>query len=230
MIQKLTKSTTFEIYQSASREGDRGAVEQVVMTQGLCDSRSDDEVGRTLQAVSNLINRYEVLSGLLEGVFRGLIWGLTRLNGQASPEFLAQDSTLDDFLGQVRTRLEPAASQFRVCLESFERDSLANKRGSVDIDRMHKLLEDSAAAMRGNNDCVTAVMDRHLRVQKEKHKGVWIEVDKYWTLMPGFGDTSDEPQPFEGYLHPYRIMNLYGMLTDLKMVTSPGVNDGEEDE
>jgi len=55
-------------------------------------------------------------------------------------------------------------------------------------------------------------------------------VDKQWTLMPGFGDTADEPSWHDSYLHPYRITNIYGMLADLRIVPEVRAIDGEERE
>ncbi|MBM4076897.1 MAG: hypothetical protein FJ267_14810 [Planctomycetes bacterium] len=162
-------------------------------------------------------------------MFRGLVWGLTRNNGQAARTVILQEPTLRPFLAKINTKINSASTRFQKKLEAFEADSLASKRGSVDVDRMHKLLDDSVAASWPGEDSVTAIMDRHVRVQKEKNKGVWIEQDKQWTLMPGFGDTGEEPQQYDWYLHPYRVTNIYGMLADLEAVPRLGEGDAEED-
>lgn len=229
VIHRLAEPGVLSIYRTASPASDRGAVEKEVIVAGLGDTNAMDEVGRTVDVTINLIDAYEVLSGLLESVFRGLVWGLTRNNGQATRQAVVQDPTLRPFLSQAHARIGPAIERFQEKLHWFELDPLACKRDSVDLDRMHKLLEDSLAAARGSNDCVSAVMDRHARVQKEKGKGVWIEEDKQWTLMPGFGDTRDEPVWHDAYLHPYRVTNIYGMLADLGVVQELGAADGEEE-
>jgi hypothetical protein len=95
---------------------------------------------------------------------------------------------------------------------------------------MHKLLDDANAASPSVDDSVSAVMGRHYRVQKEKNKGVWIEEDTQWTLMPGYGDTADDPLLYDWYLHTYRITNVYGMLADLGVVPEVKGTDGEESE
>lgn len=54
-----------------------------------------------------------------------------------------------------------------------------------------------------------------------------LEDDKQWTLMPGFGNTAEEPLWYDSYLHPYRITNVYGMLADLELVPELGAVNGE---
>ena len=230
VVRILAESDIVSIYRTAMSQSDRGDVERAVITQGFSRVGSDDDVGRTLHVSIELIDAYESLSGILESVFRGILWGLTRNNGQASRTTVVNDPVLRPFIGQVQAKLRPAAKAFQSKLEAFETDPLAAKRRSVDIDRMHKLLDDSTAALPSVDDCVSAVMHRHFRVQREKNKGVWIEDDKKWTLMQEFGDTPDEPLQYDWYLHPYRITNIYGMLADLKVVPEVKATDGEESE
>lgn len=229
VIRRLAEPDLVAIYRTANAKAFRGGVEKEVIENGFAGVSTEDEVGRTVQASIKLIDAYEILSGILESVFRGFLWGLTRNNGQAPRSAVIEDPTLRPFLAKAHSKIGPAAARFQQRLAVFEADSLACKRGSVDIDRMHKLLDDAMAASRGGDDCVSTIMDRHVRVQKEKSKGVWIEEDKQWTLMPGFGDTADEPLWYDWYLHPYRVTNIYGMLADLGVVPEVGASDGEEE-
>jgi len=229
VIRRLAEREIFAIYRAANAQSYRGGVEREVFVHGFSEVTTEDEIGHTLRAAVRLIDAYEGLSGLMESVFRGLVWGLTRNNGQADRKTVVQDSTLRPFLTKAHSKIGPAATRFQRRLQIFEIDTLACRRGSVDIDRMHTLLDDSIAASRGGEECVAAVMDRHIRVQKEKKKGVWIEEDKEWTLMPGFGDTADEPLWHDGYLHPYRVTNIYGMLADLGVVSEVRAKDAEKE-
>ena len=230
VVRLLAEPEFVSIYRAATAEGDRGYVERAVITQGFLRAATHDDVGRTLQASIQLIDAYEGLAGILESVFRGLLWGLTQNSGQAPRTAVMNAPSLRPFLMQAQSRLGPAVNAFQSRLESFETDPLAARRRSVDIDRMHKLLDDANAASPSVDDCVSAVMARHRRVQKEKNKGVWIEEDTNWTRMPGFGDTTDEPPLYDGYLHPYRITNMYGMLADLGVVPEVKATDAEESE
>jgi hypothetical protein len=230
VVRILADPGVVSIYRTANAKSDRSGVEREVITQGFSRATADDDVGRTLHTSVQLIDAYESLSGHLESVFRGLLWGLTRNSGQAPRTAVVQDPTLRPFLAKAHSKTRSAASTFKNRLESFETDSLAAKRRSVDIDRMHKLLDDANAALQSVDDCVSAVMARHVRVQKEKNNGVWIEEDKKWMLMPGSGDTADEPLRYDWYLHPYRITNIYGMLADIGVVPEANSIDGEESE
>lgn len=216
------------IYRAAIAESGRGNVERAVITRGFSRAAADDDVGRALHVSIQLIDAYESLSAVLESVFRGLLWGLTRNNGQAPPLEVVNDPALRPVLDMAQSKLGLACQAFQSRLDSFETDPLAVQRNSVDIDRMRKLLDDGNAASPSVDDCVSTVMDRHVRVQREKNKGVWIEADKKWTLMPGFGDSAEEPLLYDWYLHPYRITNLYGMLADLGFVPEAKAIDGEE--
>lgn len=229
MVVCLTDPGVVSVYHTINASEDRGNLEREVLIRGVRAIRAQDEAGASIQVTVELIDAYETLSGLLETMFRGLVWGLTRNSGQAARSVILQEPAIRPFLAKIHTRINSAAIRFQKKLEAFEVDSLARRRGSVDIDRMHRLLDDSVAASRPGDDGVTAVMDRHVRVQKEKNKGVWIEQDKQWTLMPGFGDTGEEPQQYDWYLHPYRVTNIYGMLADLEAVPRSGGGDGEED-
>lgn len=228
LMDTLADPKLISLYGSAAKRSTRSGVEQEVIVNGFGLMPAEDDIGQTLRVSIRLIDAYEGLSGLLESVFRGLVWGLTRNSGQAPRSLVVQDPTLQPFLAKAHSRIAPAAERFAQSMQAFEMDSLATQRGSVDLDRMHRVLDDAAAAFAGAGDCVSAVMDRHVRVQKEKNKGVWIEDGKHWTLMPGFGDTSDAPARYDWYLHPYRVTNIYGMLADLGIVPEVGTTDGEE--
>ncbi len=229
MVSCMTDPDVLSVYRTISDRSDRGNLEREFLTVGLRAVKAQDEIGKSILVTVELIDAYETLSGLLETIFRGLVWGLTRKNGQAARTVILQEPTLRPFLAKIHTKINSASTRFQKKLEAFEVDSLAIKRGSVDVDRMHKFLDDSVAASRPGDDGVTAIIDRHVRVQKEKNKGVWIEQDKQWTLMPGFGDTGEEPQQYDWYLHPYRVTNIYGMLADLEAVPRFGEGDAEED-
>lgn len=230
VVSTLLKPASLAIYHDAVQSNYRGGVEKAVLVSGLRLQNPQDELDRTLNSTIDLIDAYESASGILESVFRGLLWGLTRHHGQARELEVLQDSQLRAFLQKLQAQIGQAAFRFRHCLDEFALDALAAKRDSVDIDRMHRLLEVTEAASQDVGTCVNAVIDRHKQVQKEKRKGHWIEFEKMWTLMPGFGDTSEEPPLYTGYLHPYRVTNMYSMLADLNVMPEIGFGDAQEDE
>jgi hypothetical protein len=83
---------------------------------------------------------------------------------------------------------------------------------------MVRLREDAVAARGSTLALIETVMARHERVQHDKRKAAWVErSDASWTLMPGFG-VEGLPN-YEGtYLHPFRIVNAYSMLSDVGLI------------
>lgn len=228
-VKQLVRPDVQLIYQKSVQNNDRGGVEKTVFISGVYSDNGDDEVGITLRRTIDLIDAYESLAGIMESVFRGLIWGLTQNGGHSPQGQVIQNPVLQPFFLKAHANLTSMTPRFRKCLDHFESDALALKRDSVDVDRMSQLLEDAISASHSIETCVTSVMERHVKVQREKRKGVWIEQEQKWALMPGFGDSSDEPKRFEGYLHPYRVTNMYSMLADLSLVTETELADGEEE-
>jgi hypothetical protein len=231
VVERLAEPEVLGLYRRAMQDSSNGGAEQVVLTRGLRNRprEGSDDVERALSITIELIDAYELVSGLLETIFRGLLWGLTRHHGQAPRSTVVAEPVLRRAFGKAQAGLEKAAMQFRRTLQAFEADAIASLRRSVDIDRMHRLLDNAVTASLDVEQCVSTVMERHRNVQKEKGKGVWIDEDRMWTLMPGFGDVHEEPPLFDSYLHSFRIPNAYSMLADLGVVRAEADVYGEDD-
>ncbi|HND51598.1 MAG TPA: hypothetical protein PLV92_04345 [Pirellulaceae bacterium] len=187
--------------------------------------QQDKEIGFAIA----LIDAYEQVSGALEAAFRGLLWALTRRGGRGTAADLLGDTMLTGPLASTRKRLATASARLHAGLADLQ--AHPHVRESVSAERLDQLLQD---ARRGESDVralAESVMTRHVRVQQQKRKGIWIEQDRqYWLLQPGFGDNADSPPSFDGaYLHPYRISNAYSLLKDLGKVQKIKVPDGEEE-
>jgi hypothetical protein len=232
VLGQLAEPEMLALFRQAVQDSYRGGAEQAVLARGLQIhlAQAGDDVERALSVTTELIDAYESVSGLLETVFRSLLWGLTRSHGHALRSAVVSEPILRPLIEKARAAAGPAALRFQGALQAFEVDHLAAKRGSVDIDRMHLLLDNAVAASQDLDGSVSSVMERHRRVQKEKGKSVWIEEDRMWTLLPGFGDVGEEPTWYDYYLHPFRITNAYSMLADLKLVPEKDEEDGEEDQ
>ena len=228
----LERGETVAEYLRISGSGQRGLIDREVLVSNVRPSlKSEDySVDRSIDYAIGLIDAYEQVSGQLEAVMRGLLWAITHRGGRANPVELVSDPTLAPRLSQARRELHPATRKLEAQLG--ELTQYPQVQHEIDFNRIDQLLEDARIGLDGEKQLVDQVMERHIRVQQQKKKGVWIERNEpNWTLIPGFGDTDEEPWAHDGtYLHPFRVTNAYSFLADLGRVRRIEVRDGEEEQ
>ena len=140
-------------------------------------------------------------------------------------EQLVADPALRGSLASVTEHLAGASQRLRALIGRVREDP-------VFVDRcppasLDELISDIEPASEGVPFMIDALMSRHVRVQKAKKKGVWIDVSDTCTLLPQFGLAEAEPRRHEGiFLHPFRIPNAYSFLGELGQVRME-VPDGE---
>ena len=230
-IDLLLKPDILTGYKTVSVSGSRGDLDRAILAQkisGYLQSAQDD-VDRLIRYTIALIDVHEQVSGYLESAFRGLMWALTRRGGRSTGNDLLGDPTLVGLLRGNRRGLTEMASRFQTLIS--ELGDHPQVMDAISQDRLDQLMQDCLDSLTSEQALVDAVMVRHRRVQQQKRKGIWIEQDDpYWTLMPGFGDSSDSPPFHSGaYLHPFRVTNAYSLLSDLGEVQDIEVPDGEEE-
>jgi hypothetical protein len=218
-------------YKTFTSAGSRGDLDRAILAQQIAArvQGGEDEIDRLIRYTVALIEAYEQVSGFAESAFRGLMWALTRRGGRSTVDDLLGDSTVVSHLASTRRRLAGVAKRFQSLLS--ELSNHPQVLDAVNQERLDQLLHDALDSLSSERALVDAVMGRHKRVQEQKRKGVWIEQEhSYWTLMPGFGDSSDAPTGHSGaYLHPFRVSNAYSLLSDLGQVRGVEVPDAEED-
>lgn len=104
MVSRLTDPEILAIYRTIYASENRGDLEREVFSCGFGAIKTQDEIGKSIQVTIELIDAYETVSGLLETMFRGLVWGLTRNNGQAERTVILQEPTLRPFLAKSTQR------------------------------------------------------------------------------------------------------------------------------
>jgi hypothetical protein len=222
-IELLLSPNILRGYKTLTVTGSRGDLDRTILAQQIDMQvrNGNDDVDRLICYAVSLIESYEQVSGGLESAFRGLMWALTRRGGRSTADDLIGDSTVISHLASVRRKLAVAAKDFQSLMSKLRNHPQA--LDAINQERLDRLMQDALDGLATERALVDAVMGRHQYVQKQKRKGVWIEQDlPYWTLMPGFGDSSDTPWIHDGaYLHPFRVSNAYSLLTDLGKV--PGV-------
>lgn len=190
----------------------RGIVERAVLHDGLLPLLDGSEADLQLRVVVNAIEAFEQVASLLQSAFDTLRWSLSS-RGAAPASGVAGDATAPKALERTRKRIGGAVASLDQIL------SQANTTPCFDYDALEplrQLREDANQGRLSTEHLVEAVLGRHRRVQRDKRKGCWIESGPRLTLMPGFGLDDDAPPSYDGvYLHPFRVLNAYAMLTDL---------------
>ena len=231
-MELLEREETVAEYLRISGSGQRGLIDREVLVSNVRPSlKSEDySVDRSIDYTIGLIDAYEQVSGQLEAVMRGLLWALTHRGGRANPAELLSDPTLAPRLSQARRALHPATRKLEAQLGELAQ--YPQVQHGIDFNRLDQLLKDARIGLGREKQLVDQVMERHIRVQQQKKKGVWIERDQpNWTLISGFDDTDEKPWTYDGsYLHPFRVTNAYSFLADLGRVRRIEVRDGEEEQ
>lgn len=229
-VELLLRPEILQDYKAVSMSGSRGDLDRTILAQQIKKhvSSSDTDVDHLIHYTVSLIDSYEQVSGELESAFRVLMWAMTRRSVRTTADDLLGDSSVLARLTACRRKLTVAAKDFQSLISEI--GSHPQVLDSVNQERLDRLVQDSLEATASEAALVDVVMNRHRQVQKQKRKGVWIEQDQsYWTLMPGFGDSSDAPWIHDGaYLHPFRVSNVYSFLIDLGKVRGAEVPDAED--
>lgn len=213
-------------YRAASDAG-RGQQDRRVLLEAVLPalSPSERQEDRAIEFGIRLADAYEQVASLLETVFNGFLWGLTRRGGQASPEELQADRQLRPVFQSVCRQLRTSGQRLSEMIEKIS--SLPQVADLNPIEPLEELATEALSAAEGAAHLIEVVMARHRRVQNSKGKAMWIDMSDRWTLLAGFGCSTEAPlQPPEGYLHPFRVPNAYSFLGELGL-RGVGVPDGE---
>jgi hypothetical protein len=230
-LELLEQEESINDYRSLAGNSERGLIDRRILVtdlQSLLQPKSD-VVDCEIDYAIRLVDAYEQVGGGLESVMRGLLWGLTHHGGRATPSELLTDPRLSSHVSQARSNLRRATRELQLQLsEVLHHPQIQHV---IDTDRLDQLLQDAQTGIGGEDNLVNQVMERHSRVQQQKKKGAWIERSpEYWTLIPGFSDSSEEPWKHDGtYLHPFRVTNAYSFLSDLGRIPRTEVLDAEEE-
>lgn len=226
VIRLLRGSALSQIYRDRYRSHGRGGSEKSVLL-AMRQELAMDHLDRTIDTCISAIDAYESIAGVLQQVFDTLLWGLKQWGGQAAPAVLLTEPVVARHIQRMHTKLGRAKRSLERGLEALRnKPALASQDLLEPIERMG---EEARIGGASPQSMVEEVMRRHERVQKEKRKCVWIDRDRTWMLMPGFGVEEERPPEYGGsYLHPFRVSNAYSFLADLGRV-SLAISDGEEE-
>ncbi len=215
----------------------RGTIERQILFDGVLKlvKKSDSDIDQVIALTIRLADAYERVSGLLEAVFRGIVWRLSVLRCQRTRAEITADRKLAESWGTISKELAKSAEQLQQELNQVDRspqlfDGIPAFEGT-NRERIAQLVNDARMASHDENSLLTQVLDRHHRVQQQKQKGDWIDCDgERLTLLSG-GDQREEMPTFDdhSFLHPFRVVNAYSFLHDLGQVKFSEATGDEED-
>jgi hypothetical protein len=121
---------------------------------------------------------------------------------------------LQPLFQKVCKQLLPCGQRLREWIEKLP--SVPKVANLNPVEPLNELAEEALSAAECVASLVEIVIARHRRVQNSKGKATWIDVSERWTLLPGFGwSTEAPPEVPVGYLHPFRVQNAYSFLGEL---------------
>jgi hypothetical protein len=194
---------------------------------GVGQLLGDGPVDQHISIAIRSIDIFEQFSVSFSVVFERMLWVLRSMGGSGSCERLLHIGEVGGALEWCRQRLANLLPGLRQVLAD-----VGNRGPFVEQDVPSLLAQVLSDAEHGvmSPDCVLdAVLLRHERVQREKRKPPWMIRSASWTLMPGTPVVEprrlDEP---ESFVHPYRLVNSYSLMSDLRLVK--GVRPNGEDQ
>ena len=228
VLQLLREERCLAAYQAAVGVADtRGEIERSVLLDALLPLLGGDPVDAHIATAVRAIDAYERFSGVFTGAFESLLWALRASGGSASPEKAMQAAPTAQFLSRCQKASASLVPQLRqVLLEvsrrgPFEEQSVPNTISAA--------ITDAERAAVSPEDVLEAALTRHERVQREKRKPAWVDRSLTWTLMPGTPIVTDPPAKLPtAFLHPYRLVNAYSLLLELRLIKGGRLN-GEDD-
>jgi hypothetical protein len=208
----MSEPSAISMFLSARDQG-RGMQDRRVLVQALLPALAPEEreEDKIIDLAIRLADAYEEVANHLETAFNALRWGLTYRGGQASPKELEEDKELGQVFATICQGSGSATERLSKMIDEIQNvQQLAPLKESLET-----LTFQSLAAAESPSQLIQSVISRHLKVQNSKGKATWIDVGDRWTLLPGFGLQEGPPGPSAGYLHPFRVPNVYSFLAEL---------------
>ncbi len=226
-MELLCEPNAIAVYLAAS-DGGRSEQDRQVLLEALLPALlvNERETDRVIDLTIRLADAYEEVASHFETAFNCLLWGLTRLGGQAKPMEIESDKRLLPVFRSLCRQLPGAARRLRDLIEKIPAAPQIADRNP--LEPLDVIASQATTGGESSTRLIEIIMARHRDVQTSKGKGMWIEPGERWTLMPGFGLASDvPPQSQVMYLHTFRVPNAYSFLAELGL-SGVEVSDGEE--
>jgi hypothetical protein len=166
------------------------------------------------------IDAYEKASAVLQQVFDALLWGLRKKSGRALLDEILKLPSVSRAVQRAVANARTVSRDLEKAVADFKSVSVMNapaRAQAIDLIR-----DDVVLCGASVESAVSAVMNRHQAVQRDKRKTTWIDYGPVWMLMPGHGDDADRPPEYRNmFLHPIRITNGFEFLRELRLARLP---------
>jgi hypothetical protein len=200
---------------------ERGVFERIVLIDAVAPLLDREEpVDRTIALCLRAIDGYEKAAAVLQQVFDALVWGLVQKSGQASRDDVLKLPMVARAIERAVANARSVEKELMVISADFKNATLLNS--STRAHAIELIRDDIVLCASSVETAVTAVINRHQRVQREKRKAAWIDFGSVWILMSGHGTDADRPTEYRAaFLHPMRIVNGFSFLRELGLARLP---------
>jgi hypothetical protein len=224
MLDLLAGPSTVDTYSTLAPKG-RASAERATLVKAVRRQLGPGPIDRTIASAIDAVDAYELTASLMQQAFDAVSWGLKRKGGRSTRAGLTGDPRLLRHLDATRNAIAKAVPRLDTAVDGLrQRPELSVTEL---LEPLSVIRDEASLSSVSLTTLLDVVMTRHARVQRAKRKGVWIECDTHWTLLPGLGFQGDGlPSYVDVSLHPLRVQNAYSFLRDLRLVTLRS-DDGE---
>jgi hypothetical protein len=227
MFELLRAPESLDAYR-AGLDRDRGVLERTVLLEAVARLlRTEDQTDQIIASCLLAIDAYEKGSAVLQQVFDALLWGLRQKSGRAKLEEVLNLTLVSRAIKRAVSNATPAAALLEKAVDNFRDLPLLD--GASRGQALELIRDDVVLCRESVENAVSAVMGRHEKVQRNKHKATWVDCGPSWMLMPGYENDGDRPPEYrDTFLHPMRIVNGFSFLRELGMVRIANMVSGDD--
>jgi hypothetical protein len=227
MVELLRTPESLGSYR-ASLDQERGVVERNVLLETIPYLlNTEDPTDRLIASCLRAIDAYEQGSAILQQVFDALLWGLCQKSGRAKPEDILKLSAVSRSIDRAVTKTKPVSDSLEKAIAELK--DLPLPDAPTRSQALELIRDDVVLCKDSVENAVAAVIARHEKIQRTKHKATWVDCGSVWMLMPGHGTDADRPPEYRNpFLHPMRIVNAFSFLRELSLARIPTMVTGDE--
>lgn len=228
VLELLRDQRCVRAYDEATADS-RGAIERAIMLDGIRPLLGKDVVDHHIAVAIRTINAYEEFSSVFADLFNVILWSLRAAGGNGSLTRILHPQPVVAAMKRYHGQVPGLCARVRAILPEIAHCGPFEAQGIPAL--MSQVLQDAERGVSSIDDLVNSVLTRHDRVQREKHKPIWVDRSATWTLMPGT-PVNEEPwrKRAMAFVHPCRLVNAYAIMNDLQLIKAMRFNGDDDGE